>query len=414
MMPRATPDSPHRKLPLRLFAVLLSCGALSGCRAEQLELPARDAGAHGLDKDNDPVSEPCADQPDGFVCGSERHCIDGDCMFNTCGDGVTAGDEECDDGNEVLGDECSPSCAATPVTCGDGRLDEGEECDDGNRIGDDACADSCTRNLCGNGRVDPGEECDDRNWVNEDSCSNTCARHLCRNGVLDPGEECDDGNTNQNDGCTNACELIACGDGAAQEQEECDDGNQVNIDACSNACTANACGNRRIDPGEECDGALNAGGEPIPEGSRCAADCSGLESDQCNECEYREACTNFQGSGFNLPRSCYEEVPEGSETPDFNKKCTDLMNCISRNRCDVDAGDLGAIACYCGRDTDIDDCYDGRNIVGPCIAEFEAATDAEHGDYVTVSSNAANLVYPAGYAYFLAQCHRETCLEECR
>lgn len=409
--------TPRTRRPLEVARALM-CGALlTACRADAIELPPRDGGLTSIDEDAHPAldSSACADQPDGHACGDERHCVRERCVFNTCGDGVAAGEEECDDGNEVLGDECSPSCKATPATCGDGRLDVGEECDDGNRIGDDACANSCTRNVCGNGRVDPSEECDDHNWVNEDSCSNVCVRHLCRNGVLDPGEECDDGNTNQNDGCTNACKRVTCGDGRAQEQEECDDGNQVDTDACSNDCTANVCGNGRIDPGEACDTTLTASGEPIPDGARCAAGCAGLETDRCGECERREHCTAYQGSDFNLPRFCYDEVPEGVVgVPDWNKRCTDLIRCISRNRCDIGWAIPDAIACYCGRETVVDECFMGINIVGPCVKEWEAATDATPGDYAHVSNLAIDLNLPSGYAYYLAQCHRENCAEECR
>src|SRR5688572_15106948 len=43
-------------------------------------------------------------------CPRGSHCIDGRCVPNKCGDGVLASDEACDDGNEVAGDGCSPTC----------------------------------------------------------------------------------------------------------------------------------------------------------------------------------------------------------------------------------------------------------------------------------------------------------------
>jgi cysteine-rich repeat protein len=293
-------------------------------------------------------------------------------------------------------------------------LDEGDECDDGNLLNEDACANSCTENACGNARIDPKEQCDDGNTHDLDACSNACTRSRCRNGVLDPGEECDDGNTDHNDGCSNACELVRCGDGQATNEEECDDGNRVDADACSNACTVNACNNGRLDPGEACDGGLTAGGEPIAQGSVCNAACDAVESDMCGACE-QEHCTDYEGSGVDLTAYCYDTVPEGSESiTDFNRKCTELIQCIRASECDVGAVLPDAYACYCGRDTTLDECSAGIHIVGPCIAEFEAATDAAPGDYVWVSNYGADTTTPSGFAYYLAQCHRDHCLDVCR
>ncbi len=57
-----------------------------------------------------------------------------------CGDGVVAGEEECDEGeaNSELPDACRPDCRE-PV-CGDGIVDSSEECDDGNTDDFDDCS----------------------------------------------------------------------------------------------------------------------------------------------------------------------------------------------------------------------------------------------------------------------------------
>jgi cysteine-rich repeat protein len=58
-----------------------------------------------------------------------------------CGNGAVEGDEECDDGNNVLTDGCLRCKLAT---CGDGvKRDFVEECDDGNRVTDDGCSVGC-------------------------------------------------------------------------------------------------------------------------------------------------------------------------------------------------------------------------------------------------------------------------------
>lgn len=54
-----------------------------------------------------------------------------------------------------------------------------------------------------------GEQCDDGNALAGDGCSPSCRNEVCGNGIFDPGEQCDDGNQNDNDTCSNTCELIA-------------------------------------------------------------------------------------------------------------------------------------------------------------------------------------------------------------
>jgi len=74
-------------------------------------------------------------------CGTpwEPHC--GDSILDT-----NAG-EECDDGNNTSGDDCSASCQIEPTppasVCGDGNTDSGEECDDGNNVDSDGCSATC-------------------------------------------------------------------------------------------------------------------------------------------------------------------------------------------------------------------------------------------------------------------------------
>jgi cysteine-rich repeat protein len=400
---------------------LLACAALAGCDEAKLDVrdPKPDSG---LERDADAVTDPepvpCEGAADGDSCGDDRHCIKQQCLVNTCGDGIQAALEECDDGNEALGDMCTPACETIKPTCGNAELDDGEECDDGNLQIEDGCAPSCTRIVCGNMRVDPREDCDDGNRVDGDACSNACTRHLCRN---DPGEECDDANTNANDGCTNACQLIACGDGVPEQQEECDDGNRVDTDGCSNACRANICGNGRIDPGEVCDSELKADGQAIPSGSRCNTSCSEVLSDEaCKRCEREAHCSNYQDTGFDLPKFCYDEVPEDSldTIKEPLQKCAAMVECIKRNRCDIDWAIPGtALACYCGKSNGLDNCNatnPSPPLDGPCIAEIEAAAGVIPGDNVGVNNFLVDLTRPSGRAFYLAQCQRENCREQCR
>jgi cysteine-rich repeat protein len=73
--------------------------------------------------------------------------------------------------------------------------------------------------VCGNGIVEAGEQCDDGNLIPNDGCSPTCQictneqpppQPVCGNGILEAGEECDDGNLLPNDCCSPTCTICGC------------------------------------------------------------------------------------------------------------------------------------------------------------------------------------------------------------
>jgi fibro-slime domain-containing protein len=137
---------------------------------------------------------------------------------SVCGDGVVAGDEACDDGNDNGSGYgfCTEECELGP-RCGDAIIDEdeGEHCDNGLNI--------------------------DSYDIGEDACAPGCVRPpYCGDGLLDShfGEECDDGeNDGEYDGCNEDCTLgPRCGDGETNGDEECDDGNRKNDDRCDTEC----------------------------------------------------------------------------------------------------------------------------------------------------------------------------------
>jgi fibro-slime domain-containing protein len=82
------------------------------------------------------------------------------CHVTVCGDGIKEGSEQCDDGNLVPYDGCSPTCTIEPKcngaggctgVCGDGLVFPGEQCDDGNTVSGDGCSSTCT--------IEPGFVC---------------------------------------------------------------------------------------------------------------------------------------------------------------------------------------------------------------------------------------------------------------
>jgi len=129
--------------------------------------------------------------------------------------------------------------------CGDGLVAGDEQCDDGNAVDSDSCKSDCTTNVCGDGVVLNGvEQCDDGNNVTTDSCKSDCRFNVCGDGVVNAGvEQCDDGNSSDSDACRVGCILNVCGDGALNPaSEQCDDGNKANGDGCEANCTKTTTG----------------------------------------------------------------------------------------------------------------------------------------------------------------------------
>jgi cysteine-rich repeat protein len=135
---------------------------------------------------------------------------------STCGDGIVASNEVCDDGtNDGSYGGCMPGCMARGPYCGDGKKQTPQEaCDDGVNLSQyGGCAPGCLL----------GPSCGD--------------------GIVQSGfEQCDDGlNTGAYGKCAKGCVFgPRCGDGILQSQyEECDDGNRKNGDACDANCNMN-------------------------------------------------------------------------------------------------------------------------------------------------------------------------------
>jgi len=204
----------------------LDIGGIHGRTVANFDITAANATAWGLSNGN--VFEIAVFQAERNQCDSNYwltlqgfNASKSVCQ-STCGDGIIASDELCDDGpnndtsNPPGYGKCGPDCKTRGPHCGDGKVDAGHEaCDDGvNTTVYDATGKGCA----------PG-------CVKPPSCGDKI--------IQSPIEQCDDGvNDGSYGGCTSVCKLAPrCGDRKVQKQfgEECDDG-PAGSATCSTTC----------------------------------------------------------------------------------------------------------------------------------------------------------------------------------
>ncbi len=131
-------------------------------------------------------------------------CTPGDVLLCYSGAGSTLGQGTCQAGRRICDASggwgaCTGEVLPVPEICSDGLDNDCDGAPDG----------GCP--LCGDAVISAGEECDDGNLVGGDGCSPACLLEICGNGVWDIGEECDDGNLVGGDGCSAACLVEAVG-----------------------------------------------------------------------------------------------------------------------------------------------------------------------------------------------------------
>jgi len=239
----------------------------------------------------------------------------------SCGDGVRAGDEFCDDGTANNSDTASGACKT----------------------------DCTARNYCGDGvKQLPAEACD--NGTNTDlyktaqSPASVCAPGYkvpasCGDGVLQAGqgEQCDKGGQNDDasygkTSCTTACKLGGyCGDGVPQtgNGEVCDlganNGKTYGNASCGYDCQPGPrCGDHIRNGAELCDDGVDNG----TAGSHCDTDCTikpycgdGIKA-VGEECDYGQFASTEYGGCTDMcmfgPR-CGDGGP--GDTPDPEEEC---------------------------------------------------------------------------------------------
>ncbi len=193
----------------------------------------------------DGCSADCSSVESGWICP-----VPGDlCLpLVVCGDRRRDESEACDDGNTDSGDGCSADCssvesgwicpiagaACRAAACGDGIIAGNEECEDDDGPNPESW-DGCDSNC----HLEDGFVCE--------IPGNPCRPTTCGDGLIEGSEQCDDVNNDMGDGCDPLCHREprctdgvcegVCGDGVRLPQEECDDGNGRAGDGCSATCT---------------------------------------------------------------------------------------------------------------------------------------------------------------------------------
>ena len=226
-----------------------------------------------------------------------------------------------------------------PPGCNDNKINAslGEECDDGNNVDGDNCSKYCKLEVCNNGRIDAGDECDktDLNGQNCSSlkflsgtlsCNNLCKFNTskcygnviyCGDGVIDPCEECE-GNGVVN---SKTCSAVGNFTGGTLRCSNC----HYDTSQCIGR-TGGTCNDGTLIVGEHCDGGIGGVG-----GKTCSdinAAFTGGSLKCYTNCTYNTcSCTN--------PRpACPDGIKNGNEvcdTLDWGtvNECSDLAGFMS-------------------------------------------------------------------------------------
>ena len=370
------------KYPCSLVFVLLSAVLLPGLRCSPAEPDAQSTCGNGITEG----SEEC---DNGIAMNSDTvpNSCRTSCRWYFCGDGVTDVGEECDDGNNVSGDGCSDICVHQ-LLCGDGLVEGAEQCDDGNTTSGDGCSSGCILEwICGDGLCEtdrqencpacPEDCCPCGDGICDQAIGETCSICQsdccpdCGDAFLDPTEQCDDGNNTDNDGCSAGCldedGTPTCGNDIWEAGEQCDDGNTTNLDGCSDTCqTEYTCG----------DGVCETGfGETCP---ICPEDCCPCGDGTCDTAA-NETCAMCHAD-------CCPNCGDG--VLDANEGCDDA-NAVAGDGCNEHCEDEDGVAtCGNGLWEATEQCDDGNTTPGDgcdatCQIEFvcgDLACDTVHGE----------------------------------
>jgi fibro-slime domain-containing protein len=270
----------------------------------------------------------------------------------SCGDGILAGDEFCDDGmdpntgnSDTRSGACNTSCTARAY-CGDGtRQLPGEACDNGTNTDlyktaaspASVCAPGCkVPASCGDGVLQASFEQCDKGGQNDDtsygptSCTTACKLGgYCGDGTTQgaEGEACDLGANNGKTWGPASCGYDCqpgkrCGDGILNDSsEKCDDGamNGSITSHCSVSCTiVPYCGDGDVKAPEQCD--WGQFGTDPPDYGGCSTMCT--LGPQCGDgnTDPEEECDDGAGNNSSTYDGCTTKCALGPHCGDGVKQ----------------------------------------------------------------------------------------------
>jgi cysteine-rich repeat protein len=307
-----------------------------------------------------PPTVDCDEAPNGTPCGapgSGKHCVLEACLKNSCGDGIVVEEdnEACDDGNEDDGDGCSARCdEETPGAAADAGSDAGS---------DAATAQDASMGADASSGVDASTSADAASG-SADAATDAAASADSSTSV---DAAIDSGNTG-----TDAALQAGHDAGADAEGHQHD----AEADAAHDAASVD-------------------GGVPQATCASCAA----------ASCKMPDGDTQVD-----LQAGCFSAINPayGANTADpaFIQDCIDTVACARQHGCGFTA-QFQAAECYCGTNAG-DACTTvGPAANAPCLAQWQRATRSMVN--ADVLNRFSDLAYPAGWAYFLIDCYRNSC-----
>lgn len=379
-----------------------------------------------------------------------RFCTEA--CLSYCGDGITEGAEECDDGNDTDEGWCGAGCKQKPLNvCGNGILEIGEECDDGNTLDGDACTADCKN-----------PEVASRPSLYNESCGRCVVRHcdaktfgltvspaaLCRpndsecrqvldclrqgdcldehNGALDC--YCGDGPAGVHD-CKDSsfgsdpngvcAPVYASVDKLGDSESIISNFNnpktafgRANIVGhcfrrfCQEECLEDtkACGNGILEDGEECDDGN------LVDDDTCTRDCRvpayarapGFVNEACDACVIEKCDARAMSMNVAVAALC----------PQSDAKCRELLKCNLDKKC-IQGG--GASFCYCGSGPlNTHDCFDssyGQDPDGVCKKAYEKAAQSTSPEAILRQFH--DPFTAMGGANLVSRCFARFCADSC-
>jgi cysteine-rich repeat protein len=386
------------------------------------------------------------------------HCIFNACVKNACGDGYSAGNEECDDGNQVDGDGCSARC--TDEVCGNSIVETSEDCDNGQQNGkpDGGCTGQCrfvdgtmAARDAGAADAGSGRVCPESGGLMASSMHTPLAVALSGpevmgasylwyiagdgTGKIGAPEAANTGFICQGQPGPRTIRRITSKDGCSPVQSE------VTFE-CTGADPGLDAG--QVDSGDEAGSAADSGsadsGTQVDSSSPMDAQSPpDAASHEAGAADFTACMTCMTNSCSELPDQaltnvapvCFQNSPDGiiqaMVQPKTTQDCTDAVHCSITAADGCLRGDRTyspAVAvgdptlCYCGHQDPNTCTTSGPLANAACKHQWEVASKCDSvSDAVLrnqcVSGAIADLTTGAGYAYYILGCAATTCASQC-